>query len=624
MNSAMNSLQSIGQASGAPVPPGCDSLAKLFVHRVAERGEITAICDKRHGIWQSISWREYGARARAIDMGLAALGMRPGDVVNILAESVPEWLFADMGAICAGCVSVGIYPTSSRDQVRYIVNDSGARVIFVEDEEQLDKVLERRAEMPALVRIIVFDMDGLHHFSDPMVMSLDDLAALGRDHDAAHPQAWAAGVAAAQPAHAAIIVYTSGTTGPPKGALISHANMLFAIERWSEFAPTHARDDTLAFLPLCHMAERLFSAMRPLGYGGVIYFVESPDAVLENLQEVQPTVFLAVPRIWEKLYSLVSVSQEEATPLERWVYQKALAVAYRVADCRMAHREPGPGLRFAYRIADLLVLRNTRKLIGLNRARLIGSGAAPISRELMRWYVALGLNMFELYGQTECTGVATYYRPSEFLLGTVGRALAGTDVAIAADGEILMRGPHIFMGYHNQPEKTAAAIKDGWLHTGDVGNLDESGCLRITDRKSDIIITSAGKNITPSEIENRLKFSTYITDAIVIGDRRNYLTALVMIDQENVERYAQKNRILFTDYASLTRAADIKTLLWNEVNRVNQTLASVEQIKKIRLLDILLTAEDEEMTPTLKLRRKYVNDKYRAEIDAMYAEGVKV
>ena len=242
----------------------------------------------------------------------------------------------------------------------------------------------------------------------------------------------------------------------------------------------------------------------------------------------------------------------------------------------------------------------------------------------MRWYVALGLNMFELYGQTECTGVATYYRPSEFLLGTVGRALAGTEVAITADGEILMRGPHIFMGYHNQPEKTAASIRNGWLHTGDVGNIDESGCLRITDRKSDIIITSAGKNITPSEIENRLKFSTYITDAIVIGDRRNYLTALVMIDQENVERYAQKNRILFTDYASLTRAADIKTLLWNEVNKVNQTLSNVEQIKKIRLLDILLTAEDEEMTPTLKLRRKYVNDKYHAEIDAMYAEGAKL
>lgn len=606
------------------VPADCDSLAKLFLHRVQSRDAATAMCHKQHGIWQRISWRDYGERARSIALGLAALGMRPGEVVAILAESVPEWLFADMGAICAGCVSVGIYPTSSRDQLRYIVNDSGARVIFVEDEEQLDKVLERRADMPTLVRIVVFDMEGLHNFSDPMVMSLAELQDLGRAHDAAHPRQWQAGVDAARPGQAAIIVYTSGTTGSPKGALISHANLLFAIEHWKEFAPTHAGDDTLAFLPLCHVAERLFSAMRPLGYGGVVYFVESPDAVLENLQEVQPTVFLAVPRIWEKLYSLVSVTQEEATTLGKWVYRKALQTAYRVADLRMARQTPGVGLMLAYRVADWVALRNTRKLIGLDRARLIGSGAAPISSELMRWYVALGLNMFELYGQTECSGVATFYRPDEYLLGTVGRALSGTEVAIAEDGEILLRGGHVFLGYHNQPEKTAASLKGGWLHTGDVGVLDATGCLRITDRKSDIIITSAGKNITPSEIENKLKFSIYINDAIVIGDRRNYLTALVMIDQENVERYAQKNRIPFTDYASLTRAPEIRTMLWNEVDKVNQTLSGVETIKKIRLLDILLTAEDEEMTPTLKLRRKYVNDKYRAEIESMYAETAKV
>ena len=612
------------RSDSIPVPDGCTSLAKLFVHRVQTRADQTAMCHKRHGIWQHISWGDYGASARSIALGLAALGLRPGEVVAILAESVPEWLFADMGAICAGCVSVGIYPTSSRDQVRYIVNDSGARVVFVEDEEQLDKVLERRGEMPALLRIVVFDMDGLHNFSDPMVIGLADLVGLGKGHDASHPDQWQAGVAASAPTQAAIIVYTSGTTGAPKGALISHANLLFAIDHWSEFAPTHAGDDTLAFLPLCHMAERLFSAMRPLGYGGVVYFVESPDAVLENLQEVQPTVFLAVPRIWEKLYSLVSVTQEEATALEKWVYRTALDVAYRVADRRMARETPGRALRLAYRVADWVALRNTRKLIGLDRARLIGSGAAPISSELMRWYVALGLNMFELYGQTECTGVATYYRPDEFLLGSVGRPLAGTELAIAPDGEILLRGPHVFLGYHNQPEKTAASLQGGWLHTGDVGVLDAAGCLRITDRKSDIIITSAGKNITPSEIENRLKFSIYINDAIVIGDKRNYLTALVMIDQENVERYAQKNRIVFTDYASLTRSADIRTMLWNEVNKVNQLLSHAEQIKKIRLLDILLTAEDEEMTPTLKLRRRYVNDKYRAEIEAMYSETAKV
>ena len=607
------------RAAAAPVPAGCDTLAKLFRHRVQERAAATAMRDKRRGICASISWREYGEEARAIALGLAALGLRPRDSVAILAESAPEWLFADMGAICAGCVSVGIYPTSSRDQVSYIVGDSGARLIFVENEEQLDKVLERRAEMTGLAQIVVFDMDGLDDFSDPQVISLAGLIERGRRHGEQQPQAWEQGVQAAQPGQPAIIVYTSGTTGAPKGALISHANLLFAIEGWSEFAPTHAGDDTLAFLPLCHIAERLFSAMRPLGWGGVVYFAESPDTVLENLQEVAPTVFLAVPRIWEKLYSLVAVAQEEANAAEQWAYRWALAIAYRVAACRMERRPVRLALSLAYRAADLLVLRNTRKLIGLNRARIVGSGAAPISADLMRWYVALGLNMFELYGQTECSGVATTYRPDEYRIGTVGRALAGTEVVIAADGEILVRGPHVFLGYQNKPEKTAEALRDGWLHTGDIGVLAADGCLSITDRKSDIIITSAGKNVTPSEIENRIKFSPYVTDAIVIGDRRRYLSALVMIDYDNVARYAQKHRIAFTDYASLTRAPAIFDLLWREVEKANAVLSNVERVKKIHLLDILLTAEDEEMTPTLKLRRKYVNEKYRAEIDAMYA-----
>ena len=258
----MDKKQQPPPAEDDPVPAHCDSLAKLFLHRVQTRGEVTAMCHKRHGIWQRVSWHDYGDRARWIALGLAALGVKTAEVVAILAESVPEWLFADMGAICAGCVSVGIYPTSSRDQVRYIIEDSGARVIFVEDEEQLDKVLEQRAQLPALLRIVVFDMEGLHKFADPMVISLADLSGLGRQHDTLHPQLWQSRTTAALPTQPAIIVYTSGTTGAPKGALISHANLLFAIARWSEFAPTHAGDDTLAFLPLCHMAERLFSAMR--------------------------------------------------------------------------------------------------------------------------------------------------------------------------------------------------------------------------------------------------------------------------------------------------------------------------------------------------------------------------
>ena len=600
------------------ISPGCDTVAKLFRHTAAARGAAAAMMHKDFGIWQKVSWSDYAAKARASGLGLAALGLAPGEVAAILAETIPEWLWTDMGIIGLGAVSVGLYPTSSREQVEYIVNDSGARFLFVENEEQLDKVLERRERMPKLARVIVYDLTGLKRFADPLVISYDELLALGEAEAAKNPGRWDSFVDATQPSARAILVYTSGTTGPPKGAILSNANLIFAIDRWGDMAPTTARDDTLAFLPLCHMAERMMTALRPLGFGGVIHFAESPDAVMENLREVSPTVFFAVPRIWEKLHSLVTMTLQDATPLQRWGFARAIAVAYAVADRKMAGKRVSLPLRAAYALAQLLVLRNTKRLLGLSRARLIGSGAAPISQEIMRWYVALGIPIFEIYGQTECSGIATFYRPEEFALGTVGRAIRGTEVKLSAEGEILVSGKHVFEGYLNKPERTAEAVRDGWLHTGDIGALAANGLFKITDRKSDIIITSGGKNITPSEIENRLKFSPYVTDAIVIGDKRNYLTALIMIDQENVVKYAQTQRVPFTDYGSLTRAPAIREMVWAEVEKVNKTLANVERVRKIHLLDILLTAEDEEMTPTLKLRRKYVNQKYKNEIEAMY------
>ncbi|MCW5774478.1 MAG: AMP-binding protein, partial [Rhodospirillaceae bacterium] len=542
------------------IPAGCDTIAKLFRHTAAARGTAAAMMHKDFGIWQLVSWCHYAERAQWTGLGLAALGLKPREVAGILSETIPEWLWTDMGIIGLGAVSVGLYPTSSREQVEYIVNDSGARFLFVEDEEQLDKVLERRARMPGLVRVIVYDMTGLRRFADALVMSYDDLLALGRAEAAKNPSAWDTAIDAVRPDDRAILVYTSGTTGPPKGAILSHANLVFAIDRWGEMAPTAEGDTTLAFLPLCHMAERMMTAMRPLAYGGVIHFAESPDTVLENLREVSPTVFFAVPRIWEKLHSLVTMTLQDATALQRAAYRRASAIGHAVADRKMAKRPVPWALRLAYWLAHLLVLRNTKRLLGLSKARLIGSGAAPISQEIMRWYVALGLPIFEMYGQTECTGIATFYRPDEFALGSVGRPLSGTEVTLSPEQEILIRGPHVFQGYLNKPERTADAVRDGWLHTGDIGAFTAEGRLRITDRKSDIIITSGGKNITPSEIENRLKFSPFVTDAIVIGDKRNYLTALVMIDQENVAKFAQTNRIPFTDYASLTRAPAIKEL----------------------------------------------------------------
>ena len=601
------------------VASGTDTVAKMFETVVRERDAKIAMTHKEHGIWKSISWAEYGRMARLAGLGLCALGMKPGDLVTILSESIPEWLFADMGVLGAGGISVGIYPTSSRDQVAYILNDSGAVYLFVEDEEQLDKYLERRDQLAGIRKVIVFDMEGLRTFRDPMVMSFDELLALGETHGKANPRLWEQRVASSDPDRAAIFVYTSGTTGPPKGAMLSHRNILFAIERFAEAVETTDEDQTLAFLPLCHMAERTMTAFRPLGYGGIVNFAESPDTVLENLREISPTVFFAVPRIWEKLHSLVVVTLMDATRLEQFVYKQAMKIGYAVAEKKLDHEEAPAWLRALHWLVSVTVLRNVKKLTGLDHARLIGSGAAPISPDVLRWFIALGIPMIELYGQTECSGLATTMSPNDIKLGTVGKPLQETEVKISPEGEILVRGPHVFLGYHNKPERTRDAIDDeGWLHTGDIGMIDNQGFLKITDRKSDIIITSGGKNITPTEIENKIKFSPFVTDAVVIGDRRNFLTCLVMIDHDNVAKFAQDKKINFTDYKSLTNLPEVKSLIWSEVEKVNGRLSNVETIKKIRLLDVLLTAEDEEMTPTLKLRRKYVNEKYGDLINQMY------
>ena len=601
-----------------PAPWQQCTVPKMFAHAVASRGARTALMYKGGGIWQQVWWREYGERARQVGLALADMGVRHGDRVAILSETRHEWLFIDMAVQWLGAVAVGLYPTSSPDQVEYVIDDCAARVVFVENEEQLDKILERLDRLPALERVVVIDMDGLHGFSHDRVGAYEKLVAFGAELAIADQQAWERLLPTAQPEDDAIIVYTSGTTGAPKGARITHANLAFQMDAWQDVAPTGPGDHTLAFLPLCHAAERLMTAIRPLAYEGVVNFAENPGTVFENMREVSPTVFLGVPRIWEKLYSNVMIALREATPLQRWAYRRAIAVGEAVADCKLARRPVSPWLALRRRIAEWTVLGNTRRMLGLDRCRLAGTGAAPISPEAIRWYLALGVDMLELYGQTECTGVATSTRTRDFEPGTVGYPVRGTELRIADDGEILVRSPGVFAGYRNKPDKTAEALRDGWLHTGDVGTLDAKGCLRITDRKSDIMITSGGKNITPSEIENKLKFSPYVTDAVVIADRRPYVTCLIMIDQDNVGKFALEKRLPFTDYGSLTRLPDVRKLIAAEVERANASLNNVESVKKFELLDVLLTAEDEEMTPTLKLRRRFVYQKYGGLIEGMY------
>jgi long-chain acyl-CoA synthetase len=607
--------------AGAAVLTVADTIAKSFLLAVETRRDKPAIREKKFGIWQPTSWREWLSISKDIAYALHATGFRPGDVASIMSNAVPEWVFADMGILCAGGVSSGIYPTDSASQVEYLVNDSRTRVIFVEDEEQLDKVLTCRSRCPTLERIVIFDMEGLSGFSDPMAMSLAEFMALGRNHIQGHEHLWEEMIASRTKDDLAILVYTSGTTGPPKGAMHANRSVVHQMRYASSFIPAMEHEERLIFLPLCHVAERVGGYYISLALGSVMNFVESPETVPDNLREVQPTSFLAVPRVWEKFYSGVTIALKDATSLQQWIYRRALAVGYRMTDCKLAGETASVSLRLANRIAYHLVFRNIRRMLGLDRCRIAFTGAAPIAPELIRWYLALGLDMREVYGQTENCGVATMMPNDQIKLGSVGKPVPWGEVTLSPEGEILIKGDFLFMGYLNQPQKTAETIDArGWLHTGDVGAIDNEGFVKVTDRMKDIIITSGGKNITPSEIENQLKFSPYVSDAVVIGDKRPYLTCLIMIDHENVEKFAQDHDIPFTNYASLCRAAEIQDLIWREIQAVNVNFARVETIKKFSLIERQLTPEDEELTPTMKLKRSFVNRRYASEIDAMYRE----
>ncbi|MBL4667383.1 MAG: AMP-binding protein [Sneathiella sp.] len=597
---------------------GTDTTAKLFWKKVKEFDQKVAMREKDLGIWRAISWVQYGDRALTVGLGLVSLGLQRGDVVSILSDNNPEWLYFDMGILGVGGVSNGVYTTDSATQVEYLCLDSKTQYFVVENEEQLDKILEVGDRVPELRKIIVLDMEGLRDFSDDMVMSIDDLYAMGENYHAEHPDFWVDAISQSRSNDLAILIYTSGTTGPPKGAMISHRNLMFQISNLTPIVGFGPEDEQLSFLPLCHIAERSYSVFLPLFSGSVVNFVEGPDTVPENIREVSPTIFFAVPRIWEKFYSAITLQISDATGLQKLAYKLAIAAGYEVADCKLDGGTPSAFLKAKFWLADHLVLKNIKRFLGLDRAHYLGSGAAPISPDLIKWYLALGLEMYEVYGQTENVGLATTNLAGQFKLGTVGPATPNTEVSISDAGEILLKGPHIFMGYLNQPEKTAETVVDGWLHTGDVGYIDNEGFVKITDRMKDIIITAGGKNITPSQIENQIKFSPYISDAVVIGDKRKYLTCLIMIDQENVEKFAQDHDVPFTNFKSLCGTAEVIDLVWREVEKVNENFAQVETIKKIRLIDQILTAEDDELTPTMKLKRSFVNKKYEDLINTMY------
>ena len=592
----------------------------VFEGTAARYGDRVALRKKALGLWRDISWHRYWKQVMQAAAALIDLGLAAGDRAAIIGDNCPEWVIADLGIQCAAGAAVGVYATSAWPQVQYVVNHSEARFFFVENEEQLDKWLHFRDRAAGLSRVIVWDTEGLRGFCDPQVMSFEALLAHGAAVLAQRPAVVAERMAALTPNDVALLIYTSGTTGPPKGAMLTHRNVTWMAQAVARDNPIFDTDEVLSFLPLCHIFERLFSVLAHITHGYTVNFVEGLDTVTDNMIEVSPTVGYAVPRIWEKYYSAISIRMTDATGLKRLVFGAALAVGRRRTALRMRLAPVPVHLEIIYRLAWLAVFRKLTERLGFERMRVAYSGAAPIAPDVLAFFQSIGVNLIEGYGQTEGTGVTALSRIGEVKLGTVGQALPGVTVRIAADGEILVHSPGVFKGYFKSPEATAETLVDGWLHSGDVGELDPDGFLRITDRKKDIIVTAGGKNITPQYIENKLKASVYINDAVVIGDRRKYLTALIMVDEDNVVKFAQDHKVQFSTYKDLTGTSEIVQLIQAEMDAVNATLSRVENVRKFTILPKKLYEEDGEVTPTMKVKRRAVNDAFADLIEAMYGK----
>ncbi len=594
------------------------TLPELFFQQARGRGDALAVRYKKLGIWHRVSWKEYAEEVRRVSAGLLAFGLRRGENVAVLGDNCPEWLFCHLGIMSAGGATCGVYPTLAADQILYLLDHSEARLIFLENEEQLGKVLPILPRSK-VERVVVWDPKGLWGFHDPRVVFHQAFREQATAALASAPGRVEERLAAIQPDDTAMIIYTSGTTGPPKGAMLSHRNVLFMADALREPFGTAAGEEIVSYLPLAHIYENLNSVLEAIRVGYVVNFVESLETLFANLREVSPTYFASVPRIWEKLASTIELRMADSTLLKRALYRLAVNVGKRYVRARRRGK-PGPLLAAARLLTSWAVFEPLKRRIGFDRARLAVSGAAPAAPELFDYFQALGIPLVEGYGMTESTGVITFNRAERARVGTVGEPLEGIEVKLNEDGEILTRGPHVFKGYFKDPEQTARAIDaEGWLHTGDVGEWAD-GRLKIVDRKKDIIITSGGKNIAPAYIENKLKFSPYIQDAVVIGDRRKFLVALVLIDEDNVIKYAQDHRIPFATFADLTQSPEVTRLIKHEIDEVNKTLSQVESIKRFALLPRRFYEEEGDVTPTKKVKRRNIEKRYGELVQSLYGE----
>ena len=612
-----------GEGAG---PTTVTTLAREWARRSPQQ---VAMREKDFGIWQEYTWAETWDLIETAAHGLLELGVEVGDRVAIHSEDRPEWVILDLATVAVRGITVGLYPTNPTAEVEYLMGDCSPVVFFAEDQEQADKVLEVPIETAASVRRIIYtEPRGFGDYDDPRLLFWDTFLEMGRRHREAHPGAVGECMAAASDSDVMTLVYTSGTTGPPKGAMLTNSNAAYCIDkivnethRFPDGVGPNPKDLIVTYLPLCHVAERIFSTWTLVGAGPSLNFAESIETVTENLREVQPTLFFAVPRIWERLHALVSIKSNDATLFKRIFLRFAMALARVIGHQKVANGGSHTmSTRVLYAVGQPLVFRAIKERIGLRRCRHAGSGAAAIAPEVLEFFIGIGVPVYELYGMTENSAVATCNFAGRMKLGTVGEPYADIGLRIdEATGEIQTKHPGVFKGYWNKPAKTAETFTtDGWLMTGDVGVWVDGTHVKIVDRIKHIIITSGGKNISPSEIENSLKTSPYVKEAMVIGDGRKFVTALIGIELDTVGDWALRNNIPYTTYRDLSEKEEVIELVSVVVDATNTKFARVEQIKKFRMLPKELDHEDGELTATQKLKRNAMEEMFGDLVESMY------
>ncbi len=601
------------------------TLPKLLIMAARQYGDgKVAMREKEFGVWRPITWREYLDRVRTLALGLVALGLTRGEKVALVGQNRPEGLWMEMATLSVGGVAVWLYQDSLIDEVRYVVDHSDARFLVGEGQEEVDKALAIRDRCPKLQRIMWDDPKGMRGYDDPGLLSLAALSELGRELGERQPGLFEKLVEQGHGDDVCLLFYTSGTTAQPKGALLTHWNMLKMGEHMMAVDPCGEDEDFVSFLPFAWIGEQMMSISCGLQAGFTINFPEEPETVQQNIREIGPQVLFSPPRIYEQMVRTTQVRYLDASPLKRKAYEWAMDVGGRLADLRFAKRAVPLGLRLRGWLANRLVHRKLRDHLGLAGVRRAYTGGAALGRDHLRFFHSIGVNLKQIYGQTEIAGISVLHRDGDVKFDTVGTPLPGTEVRIAPDGEILSRSPCVFTGYYKMPEETARTLKDGWLQSGDIGFIDADGHLVVFDRRKDVMALADGSRFSPQYIETRLKFSPYLKDVWIIGDQRPFVTAVVCIDASVVGKWAEERHIPYTSYAELSQKAPVQGLVAEAVRNLNRGLPEPARVRRFVNLHKEFDADDEELTRTRKLRRAFLAERYREIVEALYTGAGEV